>query len=701
MPPEDPLQIAGATIAEKYFVESFVVEGGFSLLYRAQHKVWKQPVALKFLKILSTVNAQDRQNLLDSFVQEGALLRELSSRTASILQAHDVGTMTCPNGEWYPYLVLEWLDGKPLDLVLLEEHERRVAPWTLQEMMQLIEPAAAALEVVHRRGISHRDIKPANLFVIGEPRHHEAFIKVLDFGIAKVVNDLAELSAKHAKTGKGITSFTPWYGAPEQFSRKYGATGPWTDVYALALVMVEMMTLSAPLVGTEVPELAMETTDPNQRPTPRTKGVQISDALENVFLKALAVRPEYRYQSAGEFWNDLRLAIGQTPIRMTATPGSVEFAPATTSGYPGQANSAVGSLTTPLATAKTFVGSSTEQPSVGPIRTSVTTQSSPSSHLGAILGICALLGVIVLGVIVLMRGPKTPSDGDKAAAGVPKASVQASSTAPPPVTCPAGMAKIPGKKFFMGLDKEIALPFEKPQHQVSLSTYCMDINEVTVEAYRKCSDKGECPRAPVTVDWPKITEKDKKMYGELCNMDRPGRDRNPVNCVPWSMAKQYCEANKKRLPTSAEWEFAVRGSDGRIYPWGDEPPDASRLNACGKECLEWGKRQGITTLTAMHEFDDGFPTTAPVGSFPKGQTIYGLHDMIGNVMEWVADWNGPYTKDAQTNPTGPEKGTDRVIRGGAWNAGNMIWVRPSFRFKFPPEVRSHGVGFRCAADFGK
>lgn len=660
----DPLGLLGATISDKYAVERFVAEGGFSVLYKAEHRIWRQPVALKFLKVLAGAAPGMRQQLLDGFVQEGALLRELSSRTASILQAHDVGTWSTSTGEWYPYLVLEWLDGEPLDAVVLRERAAGAPAWSLEAVRRLLEPVARALEVVHRRGVAHRDIKPANLFVIGDPRGGDAFVKVLDFGIAKVVGDMAELSAANAQTGMGLTSFTPSYGAPEQFSRRYGATGPWTDVFALALVMVELVTGRPALEGQDLPELALESTHPTVRPSPRSRGAAVPDAVEEVFSRALALQTTERYATAGEFWSALCLAMDG------------ELAPASRANAAAVAATVLGTLPQP-----------TE-----PTQPTPAAPAGPASKSKLALGAAAALvaaGVAAAAVVATRAAPSTPP------ASVATSAPPAASSAPREPSCPDGMAKIPGGDFYMGLDSTIALPMERPQHQVTLSPYCVDVTEVTVEAYRACSDAGRCPRAGTTVEWPGVTAAERKTFGPLCNIDDPGRDRHPINCVDWEMADNFCKKADKRLPTSAEWEFAVRGPDGRLYPWGDEPPNANHLNACGKECVAWGRAHG-EVFTAMHAEDDGFPTTAPVGSFPKGRSRYGLDDVIGNVMEWVRDWDGAYTKQPERDPSGPAAGTERVIRGGAWNAGEMVWVRPSFRFKFKPETRSHGVGFRCA-----
>jgi formylglycine-generating enzyme required for sulfatase activity len=250
----------------------------------------------------------------------------------------------------------------------------------------------------------------------------------------------------------------------------------------------------------------------------------------------------------------------------------------------------------------------------------------------------------------------------------------------------------------MGSNEPTDLPQEKPSHQVQLSPFCIDVTEVTTEAYVKCSDGGKCQRASKVNDWEGIKKHDQEIYDPLCNeRDPAGKAKHPINCVDWKMANAYCEAEGGRLPTEAEWEFAARGPDGRRFPWGDEDPTGGHLNACGSECVAWGKANHVE-LKAMYTSDDGYATTAPVGSFPAGKSRYGLEDVVGNVWEWVADYSAPYTDEAQTDPKGPSKGTSRVIRGGAWNGAEPAWVRPTFRYWNDPKTKSHGVGFRCAAN---
>ena len=225
--------------------------------------------------------------------------------------------------------------------------------------------------------------------------------------------------------------------------------------------------------------------------------------------------------------------------------------------------------------------------------------------------------------------------------------------------------------------------------------FCIDRYEVTVADYKRCSSAGKCRRPSKTVSWPNLKPDSEKLYSALCNGDDDAMARHPVNCVDWTAANRYCEAQGGRLPTEAEWEFATRGPDGRRYPWGDDKPTANDLNACGSECAAWAKAHGTTAKTLYND-DDGYATTSPVGSFPAGASRFGPEDVVGNVWEWVADWYGPYGSADVENPTGPAKGAKRVVRGGAFNGSFDSWVRPAYRFSAPVGQRSHAIGFRCA-----
>jgi serine/threonine protein kinase len=337
MPEHDPLKISGQLVAEKYRIEHLVGEGGFAVVYLAEHTIWKQPVAVKFFSGLSQAPAEHREELLHQFIQEGALLTELSSQSAGIVQARDVGACTTPSGQWVPYMVLEWLDGTSLEAILQQDQRQGLA-WTEEEVVGFLKRILPILDVAHRRGIAHRDIKPANIFVMGSAaRAPETPCKLLDFGVAKMVSEQAKLNAALAKTGVAITSFTPRYGAPEQFARSFGATGPWTDVYSIALVASEMLAGKAALQGEDLVQFGFSSANPAQRPTPRSLGAQVSDHLEAALEKALAVSPTDRFANAGEFLENILAAAGpRTPTvpnpaalaqPLSAPPPNVQLAP--------------------------------------------------------------------------------------------------------------------------------------------------------------------------------------------------------------------------------------------------------------------------------------------------------------------------------------------------------------------------------------
>jgi formylglycine-generating enzyme required for sulfatase activity/serine/threonine protein kinase len=670
----DPHSLVGEVLADKYEVECVVGEGGFSTVYRARHRVWDRPVALKVFRDDGATTATEQEHLVQAFLREGAILAELSERSSAICQARDAGTVTTRAGVTLSYLVLEWLDGSTLGDLLEVEALRERPLRTLKQAVELLEPIAVALALAHKRGIVHRDLKPENLFVLGDPRQPGCAMKLLDFGVAKVFGPAA-IKPGAPTTNPGLfTAFTPAYAAPEQFSRKLGGTGPWTDVYSLALILVQMMSGKYPQDCQDVGMLALLALDPHKRPTPMAAGVAVSDDVEEVFERALAVPPEARFPDVASFWEALHVVLDLDPFQI---PVSSER-PAATDGK---------DVPNPAGPAPTE-----PPPATMALPFAVTTPTPPGAmSWKRRLAIAAPLVALAIGLPVAraMLPKKEPAP---AALPPPAPAVAA---APPSTPCAPGMILVPGGVFYMGDDE--GAKGERPAHSVQLAPYCIDRVEVTVAAYKECSDHGKCKRAGLTNSWDGITDADAKAYDPLCNArDVEAHASHPVNCVDWSMASRYCDQNDLRLPTEAEWELAARGHDGRSYPWGEAAPDPTRLNACGPECVAWGKARSISERPLYRE-GDGWETTAPVGSFPKGASPFGVLDMAGNVGEWVEDWYGSYGSSEAQNPAGPSSGAERVVRGGAWNASEPSWVRPTFRFHAPPGERSHGIGFRCAS----
>ncbi len=703
----DPLGIVGTTIAEKYAIESVVGQGGFAVVYRATHILWKRPVAVKVFNALADVSADQRQALLDDFIQEGALLAELSERSSAICQARDVGMLTSPRGLSIPYMVLEWLEGRSLEDLLEAERKAGAPLRSLVDAVHLLDPIAEALALAHKKGIAHRDVKPANVFVLQDETGAVSGVKLLDFGIAKVVQDAQKMG--FGKTAGHITSFTPLYGAPEQFDRRHGATGPWTDVFALALVFAEVVSGREPMQGDDLVQLAFAAGNPSTRPTPRTLGVPTSDDVEAVLTKAVAVKPDERFQTAGELWSVLRERV----LGESGRSSSRDFARTPVSAPRATTGTEATLLPEDLARTGDAPGSA---------RAIVSEQSpapAPSTSRAPIFAVVGILAVAALGggayaFRAKPSDPARPTASASASAPVAApsdagadASVIATSPldALPDVSagqCPRGMAYIKGGDFFLGSDEASAPPEWKPVHKVRLGAYCLDIYEVTVEAYKYCSDMGGCLRAGKANLWNGISDAQKRAYDPLCNENDPVvRAKHPMNCVDWEQAQTFCrEVRGGRLPTEAEWELAARGPEQRLYPWGDDHPTGKLLNACGPECTAWfAEHAKDDSEGAMYDDADGWPTTAPVGSFPAGKSRFGIYDIVGNVWEWVGDWYAkgyPRTKDPVVDPTGPAKGTERVLRGGSWNGADKTWVKPAFRFKAAPEARSHGYGFRCA-----
>ena len=222
---------------------------------------------------------------------------------------------------------------------------------------------------------------------------------------------------------------------------------------------------------------------------------------------------------------------------------------------------------------------------------------------------------------------------------------------------------------------------EQPAHPVALDAFWIDRTEVSVAHYLECVDAGICQESPPAA-W---------MRGPI-----PVSPDQPITTVFWEQAQAYCEWAGGRLPTEAEWEYAARGPENLIFPWGNTF-DPSRLNYCDSRCDEAFVKDDpmYPESWADTTVDDGYVYMAPVGSYPDGASWCGALDMAGNVEEMVADWDGMYTVDGQVNPTGPTgEGEFAIARGGAWNS-LPFFIRSASRHPFRIGGGASTHGFRC------
>ena len=325
MAARDVFGIVGTTQAGNFHVERVVAEGGFGVVYRAQHGAFRAPVAIKCLKIPEQMTKQQRATFLEKFREEAELMFRLSAAITEVVRPLHVDVLHLGDGRFVPFLALEWLEGESLDGIITRRREQGQAPLGLHKVVKMLRPVASALARAHRFpgpqgaiAIIHRDLKPENIFVanIGGTES----MKILDFGIAKAKR--AASQAVGRVTGRTLeedesASFTPAYGAPEQWSPKtYGETGPWTDVWGLALSLVEALCGTPPIDG-DTYVMRRACLDEKKRPTPRNLGADVPIEIEKVFERALAVDPRKRFKEIESFWSELEVAMGLEPSLRT------------------------------------------------------------------------------------------------------------------------------------------------------------------------------------------------------------------------------------------------------------------------------------------------------------------------------------------------------------------------------------------------
>jgi formylglycine-generating enzyme required for sulfatase activity len=235
------------------------------------------------------------------------------------------------------------------------------------------------------------------------------------------------------------------------------------------------------------------------------------------------------------------------------------------------------------------------------------------------------------------------------------------------------MVFVPAGTFIMG--NEIGVEDERPQHPISLRAFAIDRNKVTNGQFaRFLNDRGMGPTGGQR--YYDADDNDARIHRRDATWTAdPGRENHPVTEVSWYGALAYCIWQGKRLPTEAEWEKAARGTDGRKYPWGNDPPDKERAH-----------------------FGSGWNDLKPVGSFAKGVSPYGAYDISGNGWEWVSSAYRPYPYDPQDGREDLGRDAVRVTRGGGHDSplDELTVTHRGRHVSRNPRSGHHNISFRCA-----
>ena len=666
---EDPF--IGTLLDNKYRLKEKIGEGGYGTVYKATHIEIDHTVAVK---ILHPHLASDRITI-ERFRREARAAAQIRHPNAVVVT--DFGVT---KDEGTAYLVMEFLEG-----IDLRSKIKQLKQLDYQDAILIIAQACEAVHAAHLKGIIHRDLKPDNIWLT---KTDDAFeqVKVLDFGIAKLkAGGIQAGSSAVDLTQQGMIIGTPHYMSPEQGRGEELDTS--SDIYSLGVILYEMVTGKVPFNGKSALEVVLKH-NTNPPVSPRKLRADVPERLESAIMRALEKKQENRQASALGLAEELEAVLFDfgVPLNQVRKRNSqfgfkyiqVEMEPSaplndssTKAFNSGRDN--LGSLQTEDAPANQTLPISNREGTAKPAEFSPTPQIAPSPTAqpqgqvttGSMtttpfrnkkLLLYAGLSVVAL-VIAIFAISKLLSNDTTATN---------SNTATPARTDnkpPSGMILVRGGKFQMGTDNP-ATPDEAdatPAHEVELQAFYLDAKEVTNEDYYQFI---KATNRPAPQHW-KDGEPD------------PGETTLPVTNISWDDAKEYAKSIGKRLPTEAEWEYAARGTEGSIYPWGNTwDPKCSN----SKEDEAGGKGE----------------KPVAVGSYKNCPSWCGIYDMAGNVAEWVGDDFRLY----ENSKAKPPNGQFKVYRGGAYNISKDE-LKTYIRWYARPYAKELWLGFRCAKDVPK
>jgi len=666
----------GVMLDGRYRVDSLLGWGGMGVVYRVTHVHIDTEFAVKILHSHLVAN----QSAIERFRREAKAAGRIHHPNA--IQVTDFGVTK----EGIVYLVMELVEGQSLREIIRQEKTI-----DLRRAVSLLHQACAAVEAAHQSGVIHRDLKPDNIMIkrVGALEK----VKVLDFGIAKLREQIPSSESRQTLTVEGTVIGTPEYMSPEQCRGR--SLDSRSDIYSLGTILYEMLCGSPPFTGDSPLEVAAKHLNEQTQPLRQVCPV-VPDPIETVVMRALEKDPEKRPPSAASFSHELvealkvvksdystgiadsessiELATGEdTPYqegrsptedraRLTIASGqrrnTDQTVRTTPSGLPAQPPEGKDHISENIRDVRSHTAPTSPQAA---LRSDAGTSIAGKLAKSPMLMVAAVALIVVIGVVSYRvwfseqgenLNPSIPREEGNAAAKTTK-----------------DMAFIPGGKFMMGRDQG-GSDDERPAHEVEISQFYIDKFEVTNRQYKVFVDATNHAS-------PKNWESGNYASGEAML---------PVTHVTWQDATDYAEWAGKRLPTEEEWEYVARGgSKGYLYPWGNEWKEnyayVGRLDKAGRP-------------------DKTKP--APIHSFENDQSPFGgVYDLAGNVSEWVQNsYNERYDL--------PPDRRLKIYRGGNFAENPKPNTHRFADFPIPPPDQRKAyektlleVGFRCAKDADK